>query len=321
MEDEKDGSKEKSLAYLKQELVIEPELLTAKLVAFISEYQKKLNREGLIFGLSGGLDSAVLAVLCVKAVGPDKVLALLMPERDSKKEHIEDARQLAKKLGIKSKLIDITRYLKEIGIYHIFPFDTLIPKPCRDKLVDKSYQYYEKKTGIPYFSRTLIGSDPGLVGSIVNRSFAYYRSKHRMRMLLLYLYGERDNRLMVGAANKTEYKIGYFVKHGIDAATDIMPIMGLYKSQIRELARYLEVPEQIINKAPSPDIISGLVDERAIGLTYEKLDLILLAIEKGWSDTDIAEATSEIGITPKDIAYVRELTELSEHMRNVYTPD
>lgn len=316
---QKNKSPDKTLAYLKQEMTIDPKQLTEKLIMFIYEYKKRLERNGVIFGLSGGIDSAVLAELCVTAVGPENTMALLMPERDSKKEHILDARAIVKRLGIKSKEINMTKYLKAIGLYDIFPLNKFVPKRYRARLVDKSYKYYESLKNTPYFSRTLIGSDTGLTGSIVNRSIAYYRAKHRMRMLLLYMYGERENRLVAGAANKTEYLIGYFVKHGIDSATDIMPIMGLYKTQVIELAKYLAVPAHIIEKPPSPDIISGLVDETAIGLSYEKLDLILLAVEKGWSDEDMEQAFSESNITKKDITYVRELMRQSEHMRTVYT--
>jgi len=316
--DVKEGSSEKSLAVLKREMAIQPDELTEKLTVFISEHLKKLKRDGVIFGLSGGLDSAVIAALCVRAVEPKKILALLMPEKDSKKEHILDAQELAKKLNIQSKQIDLTAYLKKLGIYHIFPIDSAVPGRYREKLVRKSYKYFEKRWRIPYFSRTLMGSDAGLPGLIINRSFAYYRTKHRMRMLLLYLHGELENRLVIGAANKTEYQIGYFVKHGIDAATDIMPIMGLYKTQVMALARYLAIPSGIIEKPPSPDIIPGLVDEAAIGLPYDKLDLILLAIEKGWSDDDMEQALLEAGIIKENILYVRDLIRQSEHMRTVY---
>jgi NAD+ synthase len=321
MDDEQDKFTDKTLEYLRREMAIYPKQLTEKLIMFIYEHEKRLERNGVIFGLSGGLDSAVLAELCVMAVGTEKTMALLMPEKDSKEEHILDARNIVKRLGIKSKEINMTKYLKAIGLYHIFPLDAFVPKRYRARLVDKSYKYYESIRSVPYFSRTLIGSDTGLTGSIVNRSIAYYRAKHRMRMLLLYMYGERENRLIAGAANKTEYLIGYFVKHGIDSATDIMPIMGLYKTQVIELAKYLSIPAHIIEKAPSPDIISGLVDETAIGLPYEKLDLILLAIEKGWSDEDMEQVLSEINITKKDITYVRGLMRQSEHMRTVYAAD
>jgi NAD+ synthase len=132
---------------------------------------------------------------------------------------------------------------------------------------------------------------------------------------LLYYYGELENRLVVGAANKSEYEIGYFVKHGCDDATDIMPLIHLYKTQVRDLARYLNIPSKIIEKPPSPDILPGIVDEEAIGIPYEKLDLILLALEKRW---EIGEMTKVLGIEEKEIIYVKNLMQKSDHMRKLY---
>jgi len=137
-------------------------------------------------------------------------------------------------------------------------------------------------------------------------------------MILLYLYGEKENRLVVGAANKSEYKIGYFVKHGCDDATDIMPLLNLYKTQVRELARYLSIPARIIEKPPSPDVMPGLTnDEEVIRISYEKMDLILLALEKGWKLSDIVKT---LEIKEDEVIYVKNLIQKSEHMRKIYTP-
>jgi len=134
---------------------------------------------------------------------------------------------------------------------------------------------------------------------------------------MLYLYAELENKLVVGTANKTEYKIGFFVKHGCDDAVDIMPILNLYKTQVRKLARFLDIPSNIIEKPPSPDIIPGIIDEEAIGMPYEKLDLILLALEKGWENSEIART---LEVREKEVTYVRNLVQKSEHMRKTYIP-
>jgi NAD+ synthase len=123
--------------------------------------------------------------------------------------------------------------------------------------------------------------------------------------------------LVAGAANKSEYQIGYFVKHGCDDATDIMPLLNLYKTQVRELARYLDIPSRIIEKPPSPDILPGIIDEEAIGIPYEKLDLILLALDKGWEIVEIAQA---LEIEEKEVRDVKNLIQKSEHMRKLYVP-
>ena len=307
------------LEKLKAEMKIEPEKVTLSLENFIREYTDKLEREGVIFGLSGGIDSAVIAALCVRALGLKKIFALIMPEKDSKKEHIQDALNFAKELNIEAKLVDITPYLKELGVYKLFPLDKLLSlAKLKGTLVKKAYRFYERKTGKISFLESLSGFKDKEYSSYLARGNAYYRSKHRLRMLLLYLYGEMQNRLVVGAANKSEYKIGFFVKHGCDDAADIMPLLNLYKTQVRELAQYLNIPARIIKKPPSPDIMPGLADdEEVIGIAYEKMDLILLALEKGWKLSDIVKA---LGIEEDEFIYIKNMMQKSEHMRKIYIP-
>jgi NAD+ synthase len=286
---------------------------------FIREYTEKLEREGAILGLSGGIDSAVIVALCVRALGLEKTLVLIMPEKDSKKEHIQDALSFARKLNIEAKLIDITPYLEGLGVYKLFPLDKLLSLgKLKGALVKKAYRFYERKTGKIPFLESLSGFKDKEFNSYLAKGNAYYRAKHRLRMILLYLYGERENRLVVGAANKSEYKIGYFVKHGCDDATDIMPLLNLYKTQVRELARYLNIPARILNKPPSHDIIPGLADdEEVIKISYEKMDLILLALEKRWKLSDIVKA---LEIEEDEVIYIKNLIQKSEHMRKIYVP-
>ena len=136
-------------------------------------------------------------------------------------------------------------------------------------------------------------------------------------MMLIYFYAELENKLVVGATNRSEHEIGFFVKHGCDDAADVMPLLNLYKTQVRELARYLNIPLGIIEKLPSPDIIPGITDEQAIGIPYEKLDSILLALEKGWENFEIAKV---LEVEEKRVVYVKNLVKRSEHMRKLYVP-
>jgi NAD+ synthase len=307
------------LEKLKAEMKINPEKVALSLENFIREYTEKLEREGAILGLSGGIDSAVIAALCMRALGPKKTLALIMPEKDSKKEHTKDALNFVRELGIEVKLIDITPYLEELGAYKLFPLDKLLSLgKLKGALVKKAYSFYERKTGKIPFLESLSGFKDKEFNSYLAKGNAYYRVKHRLRMLLLYLYAELENRLVVGAANNSEYKIGYFVKHGCDDATDIMPLLNLYKTQVRELARYLNIPARILNKPPSHDIIPGLADdEEVIKISYEKMDLILLALEKRWKLSDIVKA---LEIEEDEVIYIKNLIQKSEHMRKIYVP-
>ena len=307
------------LEELKAKMKIDPEKVALSLENFIREYTEKLEREGVILGLSGGIDSAVIAALCVRALGSKKTFALIMPEKDSKKEHTKDALNFAQELGIEAKLINITPYLEELGVYKLFPMDKLLSSgKLKGALVRKAYHFYERKTGKLPFLESLSGFKDKEYSSYLAKGNAYYRAKHRLRMILLYLYGELENRLVVGTGNKSEYKIGYFVKHGCDDATDIMPLLNLYKTQVRELARYLNILARIIEKPPSPDVMPGLTnDEEVIRISYEKLDLILLALEKEWKVLDIVK---NLGVKEDKVIYIKKLIHKSEHMRKIFIP-
>ncbi len=308
------------LEKLKAKMKINPEKVTISLESFIRKYTDKLEREGAILGLSGGIDSAVIAALCVRALGPKKTFTLIMPEKDSKKEHTQDALNFARELGIETKLVDITPYLEELGVYKLFPLDKLLSLgKLKGALVRKAYHFYERKTGKIPFLESLSGFKDKKFNSYLAKGNAYYRVKHRLRMTLLYLYGEGENRLVVGAGNKSEHKIGYFVKHGCDDATDIMPLLNLYKTQVRKLARYLNIPARIIEKPPSSDVMPGLAtDEEVIRISYEKMDLILLALEKGWKLSDIVKT---LEIEEDEVIYIKKLMQKSEHMRKIFIPE
>jgi NAD+ synthase len=297
---------------------VDCEKLAPRLEGFIRDHMEKLEREGVVLGLSGGVDSAVVAALCKRAVGADRVLALVMPEKYSAESHRRDALELAGLLGVRAELIDITPYLRKFGTYRLLPLGRLpLPGKARDYLTRKAMKFYEGKAGETPFSASLLGFRGKEFASYFRRGNAHYRIKHRVRMVLLYLRAELENRLVVGAANKTEVSIGFFVKHGCDDASDVMPIAGLYKTQVRALARHLGIPAHMIEKPPSPDIIGGITDEEAIGVPYEGLDLILAGLERGLSVPDLAKAVR----TGEDrVLYVKGLTVKSEHMRKTYLP-
>lgn len=299
-------------------MIINSQKVILKLENFIRDYTQKLARDGIVLGLSGGLDSAVVAALCVKAVGSNKVLALIMPDNDSQKQHLKDALKFAKKLKIKTKVINITPYLKKLGAYQLFLLNKIfLPKRLKEKLVKKAFTFYQKKTGINPFADSILGFKDKKFAYFLQTGNAYYRIKHRLRMVLLYLWAEKENRLVVGAANKTELKIGFFVKHGCDDAADIMPLLGLYKTQVRQLAKSLKIPQEIINKAPSPDIIPGIVDEEAIGMRYKILDQVLNNLEIGLKTDQIAQ---KLNLEKQKVEKIKQLNKKSEHMRQIYTP-
>lgn len=285
---------------------------------FIADKMHELQREGVVLGVSGGIDSAVVAALCARAVGPQKVTALIMPERESSKRHIADALEFVSAIGVETRVVDLTPILTEVGAYHVFPLGRLsFVGKLQSALVRWAYRYYARRCGETPFAASVLGVKGRDYASFLQTGNAYYRLKHRLRMSFLYYQAELENKLVVGAANKTEYAIGFFVKHGCDHSADVMPLLDLYKTQVRALARHLGIPEAIVRKPPSPDIIPGIDDEEAIGVPYEQLDLILLALEKGWQ---VPEISAALGIPEKTVRYVDTLVKRSAHMREVYFP-
>ena len=282
--------------------------VTAQLENSLKESMEEMNREGMILGLSGGVDSAVIACLCKRVLPGDKIMALIMPEKETSRENMDDAVNLAKQLDIKYHIIQLDPYLESANVRFPVPF---LNYKLKSKLVRFFYRRMKKRTGETPFLTLLKGAREYSFKKYLNKGTANYRFKHRLRLTFLYQAAEETNSLAVGAANKTEYMTGFFVKFGIDHNADIMPILNLYKTQVKKLAHYLEVPEKIINKAPTPDMIPGITDELAFEIPYDDLDKILYAVENNISlDGDLKDKEN----------YVRALIERSAHMRKIEVP-
>lgn len=165
----------------------------------------------------------------------------------------------------------MTPLLAWLGVYWQVPLWLLPTRRLQVTMVRRYFAQYSEALGkgeTP-FSAIMVGTR-GLRGPWLNQSVAYHRVKVRLRMTVLYYYAELHNLLVSGTDNKTELAVGFFVKYG-DAAADIDPLASLYKTQVRALAAYLGVPDEIIARPPSPDILPGLTDEQAMGLDYSTL--------------------------------------------------
>lgn len=208
-------------------LDIDTRKLKKILVNFIRKFCRRSGFNKVVLGLSGGLDSAVVAYLACQALGRKNVVALILPYKESNPESVKDAKQIVDILGIESKLIDISPM---IDAYY---------KLCPDK------------------NRIRIGNKLA-----------------RERMAILYDFSSKENALVIGTGNKTEALLGYCTIHG-DAAYAFNPIGDLYKTQVRLLAKELEIPQKIIAKVPSADLWKGQTDEDELGVTYEKVDRFL----------------------------------------------
>ncbi|ACM22188.1 NH(3)-dependent NAD(+) synthetase [Thermotoga neapolitana DSM 4359] len=267
------------------------------LISFIREKIEEYNYRGAVVGVSGGVDSAVVLSLCVQALGKDRVFALILPERDSSKDSLKDAVDLCETLGVEYRKRSITPILRKIGAYRLFPPRFFLPNSIVKRYVLNRWNTLSKDPFLDDLRNT--GPEEFLKG------LAYYRIKHRIRMCLLYFEAEKRGYAVVGTTNRTEYLTGLYVKWG-DEAVDIEPIMHLYKTQVFELAKEMNVPEKILKKPPSPDLIPGITDEMAFNMSYLELDRILMKLEK---NEDLSDED------PKKVERVKKILEFSEKYR------
>ncbi|MDI6846071.1 MAG: NAD+ synthase [Candidatus Saccharicenans sp.] len=245
---------------------INPELVTRAITGFIKAETARAGFKKVVLGLSGGLDSTVCACLAVRALGHDKVLALIMPYKNLDEAGVAHAEKVASLLKIKSRKIDIS---PQIDLY------------------------FEK---YPTDSQVLKGNKMA-----------------RERMSILYDFSAREKALILGTSNKTELLIGYGTIHG-DMACGINPMGDLYKTQVRELGRYLQIPEEILKKKPTAGLWPGQTDEEEIGLSYEELDQILYRL------VDLRQSAEEIirsGFEEKKVKRIVEMIKRSEFKRRM----
>ena len=291
---------------------IDCEKVANRIENFIRDKMNEFQREGVILGMSGGIDSSITATLAVRALGPEKVLALILPERDSSPESKSDALKEVNRLGIQYREVKLGPILSKIGLYKLIPLKFLGTKKIKEFVVKRQHDKQAETLGEMPFRAVLLGTrDLGKQKKVIDAGNAYARVKHRMRLLILYYYADLENRLVLGTTNKSESMTGFVVKWG-DNVADIEPILPLYKTQVWQLAEYLELPQEIIDRAPTPDLMPGIVDETALGIDYKTLDKILWSIERGWDNIQIQ---SDHSLEENTINNVRELVRRSQHLR------
>lgn len=275
--------------FSKDVLTVDAQKVCEKICEFIKDQVFiEFKKEGVVVGISGGIDSSVVSALCVKALGREKVLGLFLPEKESSPKSVIYGKLLAQELKIRTELIDITPVLESLGVYQkkegivkrIFPeynpsykFKMELPQNLLEK---DRYNYFLLKIFDPYGKeKSARLSKADLLNMVAANDM-----KQRTRMIQLYYYAEKNNYLVAGTTNKTEYAQGFYVKYG-DGGVDVEPIAHLYKTQVYQLAEFLEIPEEIIRRTPSPDTFSAEVSDEAFYfcLPYDLLDLLLYAQE------------------------------------------
>jgi NAD+ synthase len=268
-----------------------------------------LKRRGLVVAMSGGIDSSVCAALAVRALGPDKVFGLLMPERDSSSESSVKGRLLAEHLGIRHTVEDIAPTLEAIGCYR-----------WRDEAIRAVFPAYGEgwKNKIVIAGGTqgqinhfkLVVQEPG--GGPLHEQRLGLREylqivaatnfKQRIRKTLEFFHADRLNYAVVGTPNRVEYDQGFFVKNG-DGSADLKPIAHLYKTQVYALARHMGLPDVICNATPTTDTysLSQGQDEFYYALPYKEMDVALWHLNQGLPAAKLAEC---LGLSEQQAGFI-----------------
>jgi len=280
----------------------------ARISEFLVQSARKLNRRGLVVGVSGGIDSAVCAALAVKALGPKRVFALLMPERDMTDDAHDRGRRLCEQLGVAHAVEDIGPALEAIGCYRrrdeaiarIVPGyrpdwrHKIVISPATEATIAHFNIVVENPAGEQSSTRMAVEAYLQVVAAT--------NFKQRTRKTLEYYHADRLNYAVLGTPNKLEYDLGFFVRGG-DGLADIKPIAHLYKTQVYALAAHLGVPEEIRRQLPSTNTYSlpQTQEEFYYALPYDKADIALHALLHGVPAAGIAP---ELGITPAQVEAV-----------------
>ncbi|HEY2989754.1 MAG TPA: NAD(+) synthase, partial [Candidatus Binatia bacterium] len=275
---------------------------------------KDLRRKGVVLGLSGGIDSSVVAGLGARALGKDRVMALLMPERESSEESLTLGRLVADHLGIHTLVEDITPMLEGAGCYRRRDamVRAVIPEygpgyKCKIVLPgvadQKEYRIFsvvaEAPDGRQITARLTAEAYRGVVAAT--------NFKQRVRKMMEYYYADLLHYVVAGTPNRLEYDQGFFVKNG-DGAADLKPIAHLYKTQVYQLAEYLGIPSEVRRRPPTTDTysLSQSQEEFYFSLSYDKMDLCLYGKNHGIPVEDVARAA---GLTAEQVEYVyRDIT-------------
>jgi NAD+ synthase len=268
---------------------------------------QRLRRRGLVVAVSGGIDSACVAALGVRALGPERVFALLLPERDSSPESLAYGKALCEKLRISYEVKDIAGILEAAGCYEarnaavreIVPgFEPGMPWKlvlASDPLSSETLHYFRLVVRLGDGEEREYRLPPRAYLQIV----AATNFKQRTRKMLEYYHADRLNYAVAGTPNRLEYDQGFFVKLG-DGAADVKPIAGLYKSQVYALARHLGVIEEILAREPTTDTytLQQSQEDFYYSLHYSRLDLILWAKNHGLTADAVA---ADLGYTPEQV--------------------
>ena len=259
---------------------IDAERVANEIEAFIRTTMDELGRQGIVVALSGGLDSSTVLALCARAVGPDRVTALLLPDRRGASDALRFGRLVAERLKVRTKEINTTRLNRAAGVYRFVGY--VLPKNLVERIARAKISRGDDNAFIVGLSG---GGD-----RLTRQAMAMMYARQRLRMVVTYRYADLRRLLVVGSAHKSEDLLGLFVKFGVDDVADV------------------------IARTPNPEMLPGIHDkyQDVLGVTAATADLILWGVEHGMEDGAIADAV--MGPITK-VAELRRVVDLSAHMR------
>jgi NAD+ synthase len=314
-------------------LAIDCEAEVERIVAAIrDQVGRRSHRRGVVVGVSGGIDSSATAALCTRALGPKRVLAVFMPEKDSNDESLTFGRRLVDKLGIDSVVEDIAGPLTAAGCYRrrdefireIVPefgdgwrCKVVLPNVLKNEGYNLSELVVVSPSGETRQLRMPLNVYLGVIAAT--------NMKQRTRKQIEYYHADRLNYVVAGTPNRLEYDQGFFVKNG-DGAADIKPIAHLYKSQVYKIAEYLGVPEEILRRPPTTDTFSlpQSQEEFYFSLPYLQMDYCLYGLNNGIAAGEVAAAAgltaAQVETVWRDIAIKRKTTRYLHEPPLLVTP-
>lgn len=273
---------------------------------FIQMIFKKSKKSGIVIALSGGLDSSVVATLVVRSVGRDKVHLVNFPDKDSNPIHKKHAKYLAQKLNVTFYRKNITPILRKIGSYRFLPIRFIPNRKLKSIIIRYARSHLKKYKND---QSLLINRIDEKFDPLIAKGNVYAIAKHRTRVILTYQYAELRNLMVMGAANLSELLTGTFSKWGIDHCADVMPIVHLYRTQVEELAKFMEIPEFIRNKPADPDVVPGIPDKGSMLGGFATLDKILSAILENTPKSILFDEYGE--------RFVKDLIKLIKHAESM----
>jgi NAD+ synthase len=312
---------ERPQAFSSEALRIDAAAVTQQIATAIREQAlRRLRKRGVVLGLSGGIDSSVTAALCARALGPEKVFAVLMPEQDSDPDSLRLGRLMVDALGVRSAVEDIEPILSAAGCYRRRDefIRALVPAfgpgwGCKvviaDALAGEGYSLTQLVVQSPDGAQQKLRMPLEVYLGIV----AATNMKQRTRKGIEYYHADRLNYAVVGTPNRLEYDQGFFVKNG-DGAADIKPIAHLYKTQVYQLAAHLGIPEEIRRRPPTTDTwsLAQTQDEFYFSLPHDRMDLCLYGLTHAIPAAAVARAAglseNQVERMWRDIAAKRRAT-------------